>query len=126
MAKVSETLQKFLTAIQLPDYLKQVYADLVKLEYRAEALASVTTEFNYGAKGLDSVLQAELRLLDVLMKGDDLPTRMKQQLIKEYLKRLEKLCSLKEEEFKMGAALLSELREHQEAIHDFKKAHNIK
>lgn len=126
VSKVSETLQKFLTAIQLPDYLKQVYADLAKLEYRAKALASVTKEFNSGTKGLDSVLQAELRLLDVLMKGVDLPARMKQQLIKEYLKRLEKLCSLKEAEFKMGATPLSELREHQEALYDFKRAHNIK
>lgn len=126
VSKVSETLQKFLTAIQLPDYLKQVYADLAKLEYRAKALAAVTKEFNSGTKGLDSVLQAELRLLDVLMKGVDLPARMKQQLIKEYLKRLEKLCSLKEAEFKMGATPLSELREHQEALYDFKRAHNIK
>ena len=126
VSKVSETLQKFLTAIQLPDYLKQVYADLAKLEYRAKALAAVTEEFNSGTKGLDSVLQAELRLLDVLMKGVDLPARMKQQLIKEYLKRLEKLCSLKEAEFKMGATPLSELREHQEALYDFKRAHNIK
>ena len=48
------------------------------------------------------------------------------KLIKEYLKRLEKLCSLKEAEFKMGATPLSELREHQEALYDFKRAHNIK
>jgi len=124
--KISETLQKFLIAVQIPDYLKHGKADFDALEHQAESLRLVTLEFNSGANTLDSVLDEELRLLDILMADKSLTGREKELLIKEYWKRLNHLYRMKEAEWKAGALLLKDLKSYQKAVSDFQKAHNIK
>ena len=124
--KISETLQKFLIAVQIPDYLKHGKADFDALEHQAESLRLVTLEFNSGANTLDSVLNEELRLLDILMADKSLTGREKELLIKEYWTRLNRLCRIKEAEWKAGALLLKDLKSYQKTVSDFQKAHNIK
>ena len=124
--KISETLQKFLIAVQIPDYLKHGKADFDALEHQAEVLRLVTLEFDSGANTLDSVLDEELRLLDILMADKGLTGREKELLIKEYWTRLNRLCRIKEAEWKAGALLLKDLKSYQKTVSDFQKAHNIK
>ena len=124
--QISETLQKFLIAVQIPDYLKHGKADFDALEHQAESLRLVTREFNSGANRLDSVLDEELRLLDILMADKSLTGREKELLIKEYWKRLNHLYRMKEAEWKAGALLLKDLKSYQKRVSDFQKAHNIK
>ena len=124
--QISETLQKFLIAVQIPDYLKHSKADFDALEHQTESLRLVTLEFNSGANTLDSVLDEELRLLDILMADKSLTGREKELLIKEYWKRLNHLYRMKEAEWKAGALLLKDLKSYQKAVSDFQKAHNIK
>ena len=124
--KISETLQKFLIAVQIPDYLKHGKADFDALEHQAEVLRLVTLEFDSGANGLDSVLDEELRLLDILMADKSLTGRENELLIKEYWKRLNHLYRMKEAEWKAGALLLKDLKSYQKTVSDFQKAHNIK
>ena len=124
--QISETLQKFLIAVQIPDYLKHGKADFDALEHQAEVLRLVTLEFNSGANGLDSVLDEELRLLDILMADKSLTGREKELLIKEYWKRLNHLYRMKEAEWKAGALLLKDLKSYRKTVSDFQKAHNIK
>ena len=124
--QISETLQKFLIAVQIPDYLKHGKADFDALEHQAESLRLVTMEFNFGANTLDSVLDEELRLLDILMADKSLIGREKELLIKEYWTRLNRLYRIKEEQWKAGALLLKDLKSYQKTVSDFQKAHNIK
>ena len=124
--KISETLQKFLIAVQIPDYLKHGKADFDALEHQAESLRLVTLKFNSGADTLDSVLDEELRLLDILMADKNLTGRTKKLLIKEYWKRLNHLYRMKEAEWEAGALLLKDLKSYKKAVSDFQKAHNIK
>ena len=124
--QISETLQKFLIAVQIPDYLKHSKADFDALEHQAELLRLVTLEFNSGANTLDSVLDEELRLLDILMADKSLTGREKELLIKEYWTRLNHLYRMKEAEWKAGALLLKDLKSYKKAVSDFQKAHNIK
>ena len=124
--QISETLQKFLIAVQIPDYLKHGKADFDALEHQAESLRLVTLEFNSGANTLDSVLNEELRLLDILMADKSLTGCEKELLIKEYWTRLNRLCRIKEAEWKAGALLLKDLKSYQKTVSDFQKAHNIK
>ena len=124
--QISETLQKFLIAVQIPDYLKHGKADFDALEHQAQVLRLVTLEFNSGADTLDSVLDEELRLLDILMADKSLTGREKELLIKEYWKRLNHLYRMKEAEWKAGALLLKDLKSYQKTVSDFQKAHNIK
>ena len=124
--QISETLQKFLRAVQIPDYLKHGKADFDALEHQAESLRLVTLKFNYGADTLDSVLDEELRLLDILMADKSLIGRENELLIKEYWTRLNRLCRIKEAQWKAGALLLKDLKSYQKAVSDFQKAHNIK
>ena len=124
--EISETLQKFLIAVQIPDYLKHGKADFDALEHQAEVLRLVTLEFNSGANTLDSVLDEELRLLDILMADKSLTGRENELLIKEYWIRLNRLCRMKEAEWKAGALLLKDLESYRKRVSDFQKAHNIK
>ena len=124
--QISETLQKFLIAVQIPDYLKHGKADFDALEHQAESLRLVTLKFNYGADTLDSVLDEELRLLDILMADKSLIGRENELLIKEYWTRLNRLCRIKEAQWKAGALLLKDLKSYKKAVSDFQKAHNIK
>ena len=124
--KISETLQKFLIAVQIPDYSKQEKADYNALEHQAESLRLVTLKFNSGADTLDSVLDEELRLLNILMADKSLTGREKELLIKEYWTRLNRLYRIKEEQYKAGALLLKDLKSYKKAVSDFQKAHNIK
>ena len=124
--QISETLQKFLIAVQIPDYLKHGKADFDALEHQAEVLRLVTLEFDSGANGLDSVLDEELRLLDILMADKSLTGRENGLLIKEYGTRLNHLCRIKEAEWKAGALLLKDLESYRKRVSDFQKAHNIK
>ena len=124
--QISETLQKFLIAVQIPDYFKHGKADFDALEHQAESLRLVTREFNSGANTLDSVLDEELRLLDILMADKSLTGREKELLIKEYWKRLNHLYRMKEAEWKAGALLLKDLESYRKTVSDFQKAHNIK
>ena len=113
-------------AVQIPDYLKHGKADFDALEHQAEVLRLVMLEFNSGANTLDSVLDEELRLLDILMADKSLTGREKELLIKEYWTRLNRLCRIKEAEWKAGALLLKDLKSYQKTVSDFQKAHNIK
>ena len=124
--QISETLQKFLIAVQIPDYLKHGKADFDALEHQAESLRLVTLEFNSGANTLNSVLDEELRLLDILMADKSLTGREKELLIKEYWTRLNRLYRIKEEQYKAGALLLKDLKSYQKTVSNFQKAHNIK
>ena len=124
--KISETLQKFLLAVQIPDYSKQEKADFNALECQAESLRLVMLEYNSGIIGLDSVLKEELRLLDILMADKNLTGRTKKLLIKEYWKRLNHLYRMKEAEWKAGILPLKDLKSYKKAVSDFQKAHNIK
>ena len=124
--KISETLQKFLIAVQIPDYSKQEKADYNALEHQAESLRLVMLKYNSGIIGFDSVLKEELRLLDILMADKNLTGRTKKLLIKEYWKRLNHLYRMKEAEWKAGALLLKDLKSYQKTVSDFQKAHNIK
>ena len=124
--KISETLQKFLLAVQIPDYSKQEKADFDALEHQAETLRLVMLEYNSGTTGFDSVLKEELRLLDILMADKNLTGRSKKRLIKEYGKRLNNLYRMKEDEFKAGILSLEDLNSYKKAVSDFQKAHNIK
>jgi hypothetical protein len=112
--------------VQIPDYLKHGKADFDALEHQAESLRLVTLKFNYGADTLDSVLDEELRLLDILMADKSLTGRENELLIKEYWTRLNRLCRIKEEQWKAGALLLKDLKSYKKAVSDFQKAHNIK
>ena len=124
--KISETLQKFLLAVQIPDYSKQEKADFNALERQAESLRLVMLKYNSGIIGLDSVLKEELRLLDILMADKNLTGRTKKLLIKEYWKRLNHLYRMKEAEWKAGILPLKDLKSYKKAVSDFQKAHNIK
>ena len=124
--KISETLQKFLIAVQIPDYLKHGKADFDALEHQAESLRLVMLEYNSGTAGFDSVLKEELRLLDILMADKNLTGRTKKRLIKEYWKRLNNLYRMKEADFKAGILPLEDLNSYKKAVSDFQKAHNIK
>ena len=124
--QISETLQKFLRAVQIPDYSKQEKADFDALEHQAETLRLVMLEYNSGTAGFDSVLKEELRLLDILMADKNLTVRSKKRLIKEYGKRLNNLYRMKEDEFKAGILSLEDLNSYKKAVSDFQKAHNIK
>ena len=124
--KISETLQKFLLAVQIPDYSKQEKADFNALEHQAETLRLVMLKYNSGSTGLDSVLKEELRLLDILMADKNLTGRTKELLIKEYWKRLNHLYRMKEAEWEAGILPLNDLKSYQKAVSDFQKAHNIK
>ena len=124
--KISETLQKFLLAVQIPDYSKQEKADFNALERQAESLRLVMLRYNSGIIGLDSVLKEELRLLDILMADKNLTGRTKKLLIKEYWKRLNHLYRMKEAEWKAGILPLKDLKSYKKAVSDFQKAHNIK
>ena len=124
--QISETLQKFLIAVQIPDYLKHGKADFDALEHQAESLRLVMLKYNSGTTGLDSILKEELRLLDILMADKNLTGRTKKLLIKEYWKRLNHLYRMKEAQWKAGALLLKDLRSYQKTVSDFQKAHNIK
>ena len=124
--QISETLQKFLLAVQIPDYSKQEKADFNALEHQAESLRLEMLKYNSGTTGLDSILKEELRLLDILMADKNLTGRTKKLLIKEYGKRLNHLYRMKEAEFKAGILPLKDLKSYQKAVSDFQKAHNIK
>ena len=124
--KISETLQKFLIAVQIPDYSKQEKADFNALERQAESLILVMQKYNSGTTGFDSVLKEELRLLDILMADKNLTGRTKKLLIKEYWKRLNHLYRMKELEWKAGILPLNDLKSYKKAVSDFQKAHNIK
>ena len=124
--KISETLQKFLRAVQIPDYSKQEKVDFNALECQAESLRLVMLKYNSGIIGLDSVLKEELRLLDILMADKNLTGRTKKLLIKEYWKRLNHLYRMKEAEWKAGILPLKDLKSYKKAVSDFQKAHNIK
>ena len=124
--KISETLQKFLIAVQIPDYSKQEKADYNALEHQAESLRLVMLKYNSGIIGFDSVLKEELRLLDILMADKNLTGRTKKLLIKEYWKRLNHLYRMKEAEWKAGILPLKDLKSYKKAVSDFQKAHNIK
>ena len=124
--KISETLQKFLLAVQIPDYSKQEKADFNALECQAESLRLVMLKYNSGIIGLDSVLKEELRLLDILMADKNLTGRTKKLLIKEYWKRLNHLYRMKEAEWEAGILPLKDLKSYKKAVSDFQKAHNIK
>ena len=124
--KISETLQKFLRAVQIPDYSKQEKADFNALERQAESLRLVMLKYNSGIIGFDSVLKEELRLLDILMADKNLTGRTKKLLIKEYWKRLNHLYRMKEAEWKAGILPLKDLKSYKKAVSDFQKAHNIK
>ena len=124
--KISETLQKFLIAVQIPDYSKQKNADFNALERQAESLRLVMQKYNSGTTGFDSILKEELRLLDILMADKNLTGRTKKLLIKEYWKRLNHLYRMKEAEWKAGILLLKDLKSYKKAVSDFQKAHNIK
>ena len=124
--KISETLQKFLLAVQIPDYSKQEKADFNALECQAESLRLVMLKYNSGIIGFDSVLKEELRLLDILMADKNLTGRTKKLLIKEYWKRLNHLYRMKEAEWKAGILSLKDLKSYKKAVSDFQKAHNIK
>ena len=124
--KISETLQKFLLAVQIPDYSKQEKADFNALERQAESLRLVMQKYNSGTTGFDSILKEELRLLDILMADKNLTGRTKKLLIKEYWKRLNNLYRMKEAEWKAGILLLKDLKSYKKAVSDFQKAHNIK
>mgnify|MGYP003310802829 FL=1 len=124
--KISETLQKFLLAVQIPDYSKQEKADFNALERQAESLRLVMLKYNSGIIGLDSVLKEELRLLDILMADKNLTGRTKKLLIKEYWKRLNHLYRMKEAEWEAGILPLKDLKSYKKAVSDFQKAHNIK
>ena len=124
--KISETLQKFLRAVQIPDYSKQEKADFNALERQAESLRLVMLKYNSGTTGFDSILKEELRLLDILMADKNLTGRTKKLLIKEYWKRLNHLYRMKEAEWKAGILPLKDLKSYKKAVSDFQKAHNIK
>ena len=124
--KISETLQKFLIAVQIPDYLKHGKADFDALEHQAESLRLVTLKYNSGTTGFDSILKEELRLLDILMADKNLTGRTKKLLIKEYWKRLNHLYRMKEAEWEAGILPLKDLKSYKKAVSDFQKAHNIK
>ena len=124
--QISETLQKFLIAVQIPDYSKQEKADFNALERQAESLRLVMLKYNSGIIGFDSVLKEELRLLDILMADKNLTGRTKELLIKEYWKRLNHLYRMKEAEWKAGILPLKDLKSYKKAVSDFQKAHNIK
>ena len=124
--KISETLQKFLIAVQIPDYSKQEKADFNALERQAESLILVMQKYNSGTTGFDSILKEELRLLDILMADKNLTGRTKKLLIKEYWKRLNHLYRMKEAEWEAGILPLKDLKSYQKAVSDFQKAHNIK
>ena len=124
--KISETLHKFLLAVQIPDYSKQEKADFNALERQAESLRLVMLKYNSGIIGFDSVLKEELRLLDILMADKNLTGRTKKLLIKEYWKRLNNLYRMKEAEWKAGILPLKDLKSYKKAVSDFQKAHNIK
>ena len=124
--QISETLQKFLIAVQIPDYLKQVKADYNALEHQAESLRLVTLKYNSGTTGFDTVLKEELRLLDILMADKNFTERTKKLLIKEYWKRLNHLYRMKEAEWKAGILSLKDLQSYQKTVSDFQKANGIK
>lgn len=124
--KISEILQKFLLAVQIPDYSKQEKADFNALERQAESLRLVMQKYNSGTTGFDSILKEELRLLDILMADKNLTGRTKKLLIKEYWKRLNHLCRIKEAEWEAGILPLKDLKSYKKAVSDFQKAHNIK
>ena len=124
--KISETLQKFLIAVQIPDYLKQVKADYNALEHQAESLRLVMQKYNSGTTGFDTVLKEELRLLDILMADKNFTERTKKLLIKEYWKRLNHLYRMKEAEWKAGILSLKDLQSYQKTVSDFQKANGIK
>ena len=124
--QISETLQKFLIAVQIPDYSKQEKVDFNALECQAESLRLVMLKYNSGIIGFDSVLKEELRLLDILMADKNLTGRTKKLLIKEYWKRLNHLYRMKEAEWKAGILPLKDLKSYKKAVSDFQKAHNIK
>ena len=124
--KISETLQKFLLAVQIPDYSKQEKADFNALEHQAESLRLEMLKYNSGIIGFDSVLKEELRLMDILMADKSLTGRTKKLLIKEYWKRLNHLYRMKEAEWKAGILPLKDLKSYKKAVSDFQKAHNIK
>jgi len=124
--QISETLQKFLIAVQIPDYLKHGKADFDALEHQAESLRLVMLKYNSGTAGFDSILKEELRLLDILMADKNLTGRTKKLLIKEYWKRLNNLYRMKEADFKAGILPLEDLNSYKKAVSDFQKAHNIK
>ncbi len=124
--KISETLQKFLFAVQIPDYSKQEKADFNALERQAESLRLVMQKYNSGTTGFDSILKEELRLLDILMADKNLTGHTKKLLIKEYWKRLNNLYRMKETEWKAGILPLKDLKSYKKAVSDFQKAHNIK
>ena len=124
--KISETLQKFLLAVQIPDYSKQEKADFNALERQAESLRLVMQKYNSGTTGFDSILKEELRLLDILMADKNLTGRTKKLLIKEYWKRLNHLYRMKEAEWEAGILPLKDLKSYKKAVSDFQKAHNIK
>ena len=124
--KISETLQKFLRAVQIPDYSKQEKVDFNALECQAESLRLVMLKYNSGIIGFDSVLKEELRLLDILMADKNLTGRTKELLIKEYWKRLNHLYRMKEAEWKAGILPLKDLKSYKKAVSDFQKVHNIK
>ena len=124
--KISETLQKFLIAVQIPDYSKQEKADFNALERQAESLRLVMQKYNSGTTGFDSILKEELRLLDILMADKNLTGHTKKLLIKEYWKRLNNLYRMKETEWKAGILPLKDLKSYKKAVSDFQKAHNIK
>ena len=124
--KISETLQKFLRAVQIPDYSKQEKADFNALERQAESLRLVMQKYNSGTTGFDSILKEELRLLDILMADKNLTGGTKKLLIKEYWKRLNHLYRMKEAEWEAGILPLKDLKSYKKAVSDFQKAHNIK
>ena len=124
--KISETLQKFLLAVQIPDYSKQEKADFNALEHQAESLRLEMLKYNSGIIGFDSVLKEELRLMDILMADKSLTGRTKKLLIKEYWKRLNHLYRMKEAEWEAGILPLKDLKSYKKAVSDFQKAHNIK
>ena len=124
--QMSETLQKFLIAVQITDHSKQVKNNLNDLEHQAETLKLAMQKFNTGTTGFDSVLKEELRLLDILMADENLNGQTKKSLIKEYWKRLNQLYTLKEAEFNAGILPLEDFRSYQKAVSDFKNANNIK
>ena len=124
--KISETLQKFLLAVQISDYSKQEKADFNALERQAESLRLVMQKYNSGTTGFDSVLKEELRLLDILMADKNLTGRTKKLLIKEYWKRLNHLYRMKKAEWEADILPLKDLKSYKKAVSDFQKAHNIK
>ena len=124
--KISETLQKFLRAVQIPDYSKQEKADFNALERQAESLRLVMQKYNSGTTGFDSILKEELRLLDILMADKNLTGCTKKLLIKEYWKRLNHLYRMKKAEWEADILPLKDLKSYKKAVSDFQKVHNIK